>query len=290
MANMDSLILALTAFAELRSPGAIARALKSDGRPGLEDKWRELDSESARLVESKAASLAERGIDAVLFGDDNFPVSLVPHGKPVAPILFYWGDPQLFRRDGVGMCGSRAVTELGLQAARACGEEVSNRGLIVISGYARGVDTETHLAALQSGGSTVIVLAEGFDHFRVKRAFARDFDPARVLVVSQFPPTQPWGAYAAMARNSVIFGLGRALVVIEAGDRGGTLAAGKGALKMGRPVIALDFGDATPPGNRTLLEAGARKVQSRAELGDVLDGMPRREQGPTVLPREQVLF
>jgi DNA processing protein len=74
-----------------------------------------------------------------------------------------------------------------------------------------------------------------------------------------------------MARNSIIFGLSRALVVIEAGERGGTLAAGHGALKMGRPVLVVDFGnDNTPAGNRILLDAGAEPVRNAVDLKERL--------------------
>ncbi|MCO6010572.1 DNA-protecting protein DprA [Actinoallomurus purpureus] len=271
MADLQSLALALAAFETLRTPGKITNSLRVEGRQGLKRQWDLLDDVVKDKIREKIFSLAQQDISVTIFGDEDFPKSLIDRGRPAAPILFYQGDPQLFEEPGIGMCGSRAATELGLKAARACGEEVSARGLVVISGYAKGVDTETHLAALQTGGCTVIVLAEGFDHFRIKKVFADDFDRRRALVVSQFPPSQPWGAYNAMARNKVIFGLGRALVVIEAGERGGTLAAGQGALKIGRPVFVLEFGEGTPPGNRILLNQGGRSARSRTELGLAID-------------------
>jgi DNA processing protein len=140
------------------------------------------------------------------------------------------------------------------------------------------VDTQTHLAALEQGGATVIVLAEGINHFRVKRDFTAHYDPQRVLVVSQFHPAQPWASYAAMARNHLIFGLGKALVVIEAGDKGGTLAAGRDALRRGRPVFVLNFDDDTPAGNRMLIDAGAHPISSRHDLGRALDALGEEPQ------------
>lgn len=126
---------------------------------------------------------------------------------------------------------------------------------------------ETHLAALDLGGTTVIVLAEGFMHFRVKKAFGDSFDPDRVLVLSQFAPRQPWHVGSAMTRNAVIAGLGRALVVIEANGSGGTLDAGLQALAVGRPVLALEFENGpTPDGNRVLIERGAIPVRRPSEL------------------------
>jgi DNA processing protein len=128
----------------------------------------------------------------------------------------------------------------------------------------------THIASLNSGAETVIVLPEGIDHFRVKRDIAKTWRDERTLVVSQFSPRQPWSAGGAMTRNSVIIGLSMALIVVEAGDRGGTLAAGKKALELGRRVLALEFG-VTPVGNKILLDEGAISVTSRDELATFMN-------------------
>ncbi|MCL8251358.1 DNA-protecting protein DprA [Aeromicrobium fastidiosum] len=280
----ENLKLALAAFATYKTPAKISAAIRSDGVAALNDAWESLPASGQDQVSGEVAELLRQGTDAVIFGQPRFPSPLISNGRPAAPVIFFRGDFSLFDANGVGMCGSRTVSDLGMQAARACGEEVSARGLVVTSGYAKGVDTETHLASLRTGGRTVIVLAEGINHFRVKKNFKADFDPSRVLVVSQFPPNQPWGAYAAMDRNKLIFGLGKALVVIEAGDRGGTLAAGQGALKLGRPVFVLDFGRETPAGNRILLGEGGRPIASKSELGRALDDLLKNETIQGELP------
>ena len=132
----------------------------------------------------------------------------------------------------------------------------------------------THLAALDSGGRTIIVLAEGILHFQVKRAFGGAFEPERVLVLSQFPPAETWNVGSAMTRNAVIAGIGRALVVIEAQESGGTLDAGLQALSMGRPVLALQFeSDVTPPGNTILISKGAVPIRTAAQLTDAIARM-----------------
>ncbi|MFJ4074789.1 DNA-processing protein DprA [Curtobacterium sp. NPDC089991] len=268
---MDSLQVALTAFLVFRTPVRITNALRSGGREGIVAEYQNLPEQDQVDIRVKARELAAKGVDAMLWRDDDFPQSLVHETRPLMPILFYMGNKELFYRDGVGMCGSRNVSMKGLEAADRCGVAASSRDWTIVSGYAKGVDTATHLAALRSGGNTVIVLAEGIDFWRVKRDFAHDYDPDRALVVSQFGPTQTWQAHAAMARNSVIFGLSKALVVIEAGERGGTLAAGEGALKLGRPVLVVDFADETPPGNVKLLEQGAHPIRSAGALKAALD-------------------
>lgn len=264
---------ALIAFARYRTPAKMTAALLQAGADLIGHESELLDDGQRDVLIRQAEDLTERGIVAITVDDHRFPPALTVNGRPIVPVLFCLGDLNLLATAAAGMCGSRKATALGLKAARACGEEVSARGLTVISGYAKGVDTETHLAALDHGGTTVIVLAEGINHFRVKRDFTNSYDRQRVLVVSQFHPTQTWASYAAMARNHVIFGLGRALVVIEAGDKGGTLAAGRDALKRGRPVFVLNFDDDTPAGNRLLIDAGAQPVSSRHELGRALDAL-----------------
>jgi DNA processing protein len=76
-----------------------------------------------------------------------------------------------------------------------------------------------------------------------------------------------------MARNAVIVGLGRALVVVEARDKGGTLDAGLQALRLGRPLLALEFSDIAPKGNALLFEKGAQRVSTTGELKRALDAI-----------------
>lgn len=269
----DSIQLALAAFATLRTPSRITAALRHHGISALEDEYESLTSEVRSDVDQKAFEMKREGTGAIFFSASDFPKRLMNKHRPIAPIIFYRGNKDLLYHDGVGMCGSRHVSARGLDAASRCGALATEKGMTVVSGYAAGVDTATHLAALRSGGSTVVVLAEGMDHFRVKRAFADDFDWDRIVVVSQFAPSQPWRAHAAMARNGIIFGLPKALLVVEAGEKGGTLAAGEGALKLGRTVIAVDFGDETPPGNRILIDKGAWAVSTPQQLRDSFESV-----------------
>lgn len=261
------LALAIAAMSDGDGPRALAAELRKAGAAqALRARWELVDELSRKTALILAAELGSRGIGVIALGDTQYPERLAQAPNPPA-LLFYWGNPDLLGTPGVGMCGSRDVSERGLQAARACGEAVARQGLTVISGYAKGVDTETHLAALTQGGRTIIVLAEGFVHFRQKKAFGPEgLDQERVLVLSQFPPSQPWAVGAAMTRNGVIAALGRALVVIEAGESGGTINAGMQAIRMGRPVLALNFSEPLPAGNRILFDKGALPVQTPREL------------------------
>lgn len=253
------------------SPPRRATALVSRGEDAWQHHWESLADPARRDITQLEAELKGRGVGLLLRGDDSYPRALEDLPSPPA-FLFYWGNLDLLAAPGVGLCGSRRVSDRGLEAARLCGEEVARRHLHVISGYAKGVDTETHLAALRAGAGTVIVLAEGILGFRRKRAFsAVPFDASRVLALSQFPPRQRWNPGAAMTRNGVIAALGRALLVVEAAERGGTLNAGEQGLALGRPVLALEFSGETPAGNRRLFGLGARALRTRRDLGKELD-------------------
>lgn len=248
----------------------LAGRVRTLGIVAFDELLHDLDRSDHDHVNAEAETLNAKGVAAALLGSDDYPRALSQtRGAPAC--LFYRGRLDLAAAPGVGVCGSRNASPEGLRAATACGEVAASRGLAVVSGYARGVDMATHVSTLASGGATVIVLPEGIDRFRIKRGpFAEVWDPERVLILSQFSPTRPWSAGAAMMRNGVIIGLSRALVVVEANEKGGTLAAGTKALELNRRVIALEFSQ-IPHGNALLLQRGAVPARSRAELSTRLE-------------------
>ncbi len=270
MGSPTQLALAIAASADPEGQDNLAADMHKDPRVALAARWERADDATRWAASRLADELEAGGIRFLALGDARYPERLATIPKPPA-LLYLWGNEALLAAPSIGMCGSRDVSDRGLQAARACGEAVARQGLTVISGYAKGVDTETHLAALREGGTTIIVLAEGITHFRHKKVFGpAGLDPERTLVISQFAPTQTWNVGAAMTRNAVIAGLGQALVVIEAGETGGTLSAGVQALRMHRPVLALNFANAIPAGNKILFEKGAKAVGTPRELYEAI--------------------
>jgi len=265
-------------------PRRISSQLRRHGTVILSQHYGSLDAADACDVDRDAQRLAERGVRAVLLTDRAYP-AVLRDSSVAPPVLFYRGPVDLLSAPGVGICGSREASAGGLHATRSCGAAVVETGLTVISGYARGVDTEAHLAAIEANGRTVAVLPEGIDHFRVKRGeMARHWDDSRVTVVSPFAPSQPWRAGTAMARNEIIVRLGRALAVVEAGERGGTLNAGLRALDIGRPVLTLESGDQPSPGNSALIQRGAIPVHRREDLLETLASLPARTEPDLQLP------
>jgi DNA processing protein len=272
--NRDRLDLAVAAQA-MGTASSVVAALRLGGLAELERRRAELNPDSRARIEAEANEFDREGVEVVFLGEAGYPSRLAEiAGAP--PLLYYRGNQMLFEEPSVAMCGSRDASPEGLEAAWFAGQTVATAGLTIVSGNARGVDTATHTAALAAGGNTIIVLAEGITGFRMKRALVdAGPDPDRVLVVSQFPPRQRWTVPAAMTRNAVIAGLGLALVVIEAGETGGTLDAGLKGLELGRPVLALGFRSGHRAGNSILLGKGAKPVASTGELRDAIEGIRR---------------
>lgn len=172
------------------------------------------------------------------------------------PTLFARSAWELIGCDGVAVVGTRTPSAQARAAARLLGFELARRGLAVISGLARGVDTEAHLGAVSApGGRTVAVLGGG-----VQRVYpAENAALAQLIVrsgalVSESAPDAAPSVQRLVARNRIISGLSRAVIVVETAADGGAMHAARFARDQGRPVYTLDS-DAS--GNRALLETGA---------------------------------
>jgi DNA processing protein len=201
-------------------------------------------------------------------GDGRYPERLARTiGFLSLPSLHTRGNLSLLDLPGVGFCGSRKATPKGIDIAVDCASQLGEAQVVVISGYAPGVDMASHRAALQSGGTTIVVLAEGIRNFRVKKEISAEWDWSRVLVISQFEPNTIWRPDRAMERNKVIVGLSAATIVIEARDSGGTLHAGMTALRAGVPLFAASFSETAEShaGNNSLLAAGAFPLKKSAQ-------------------------
>jgi predicted Rossmann fold nucleotide-binding protein DprA/Smf involved in DNA uptake len=199
--------------------------------------------------EAKALShrLKEFGISWVSLLDDEYPDRFRNILKKEAPpILFFRGNLGLCKEHSVGFCGSRSASENGLLVTEKCCLQLVEQDVVVVSGYAQGVDIVSHRTALQGGGKTIIILAEGIFHFREKREIYGLLHSENHLILSQFPPGLTWSGRNAMRRNSTIISLSDAMILIESGKTGGTYAAGSECLHRKVPLFVIDF--KSPPG------------------------------------------
>lgn len=160
----------------------------------------------------------------------------------------------------VAVIGSRRASPYGLRVARSLSAGLASHGVAVVSGLARGIDAEAHRGCLDASGFTMAVLGSGIDviYPREHRSLAREI-ALHGAVVTEFPPGTAPEAFNFPQRNRLISGFSRAVVVVEAGDRSGTMITVDSALDQGRDVFAVP-GEITRPGSRgtnRLLREGA---------------------------------
>ena len=191
-----------------------------------------------------------------------------------AGLLYAIGSVDLLNRPAIGICGSRNASPNALRYAYEFGEEAARQGVIVVSGYARGVDRQAHAGALEAGGATIAVLPEGIDGFRVVSDMRDLIQPQEnFLALSMFEPSAPWTVWRAMARNKLIVALSAALFVVEAGERGGTINAAYESVRQGKRVYAIAYERDLPgrEGNRKLLAASAIPLRHKRDLRNALE-------------------
>ena len=187
------------------------------------------------------------------------------------PVLWVRGDPAWLSQPTVAVIGARNASSLGLRMARGMAAGLGEAGLTVAAGLARGIDTAAHNAALSTG--TIAVMAGGVDviYPAENAVLAAQIAEKGVMVSEQPPGTEP-AARHFPTRNRIVSGLSRAVIVIEAAHRSGTLITAKNALDQGREVMAVPGHpmDARAAGCNALIRDGATLVRSAADVVEAL--------------------
>jgi DNA processing protein len=205
----------------------------------------------------------------LLLSDEHYPVELKKSlSTNTPPILSYIGNIDLLKKRKVGFSGSRKVSDKGIAITRDCVKQLSEKDICIISGYAAGVDFEAHYHAIECGGSTIIVLPEGINGFRIRREMKNVWDWERILVISEFKPNDTWMTNRAMQRNNTIIGLSDIMVVVEAGETGGSYDAGLKTLSMNKCLFVPQY-EVIPEsaaGNNTLILKGGFPIKKSAGI------------------------
>lgn len=189
------------------------------------------------------------------------------------PVLYALGNTSLLTNCCVAMVGSRSATTYGRRIAASFAEKLSAAKVTVVSGLALGVDSEAHAGALPETGSTVAVLGCGLDVVYPKQnrqLFAKIRE--RGLVLSEYPlGTRPEG-FRFPARNRIIAGLSRGVVVVEAARKSGSLITAQLGLDFGREIFAVpgQVDSYKSEGAHWLIQQGAQLVITPE---DVIDGI-----------------
>ncbi|MBI5568141.1 MAG: DNA-protecting protein DprA [Chloroflexi bacterium] len=216
-------------------------------------------------LENELLSLNDEGIDFLTWDDARFPKRLRP--LPDAPlVLFMRGSLKRADDNAVAIVGTREPTRAAVEVARTIGRELAARDLTIVSGLALGIDTAGHRGAIEMG-RTLAVLGSGirFIHPKENAELAENIVGCGALLSELHPNTPPKGQNL-MARDRIISGLSRAVIVIEAGEKSGSLDTAAKALKQGRSVYAVPGSSGTDQ----LIAGGAHQIDPAAIAFDRL--------------------
>ncbi|PQO24225.1 DNA-protecting protein DprA [Rhodobacteraceae bacterium WD3A24] len=209
---------------------------------------------------------AAAGARMIALGEAGYPAALATL-PDAPPILWAMGDTALLDRPMIAMVGARNASSLGTRMARKLAEGLGEAGFVVVSGLARGIDAAAHHAALDIG--TVAVQGGGVDvSYPTENAALCDSIGARGLRLSEQPMGMQPQARHFPRRNRIIAGLARAVVVVEAAARSGSLITARDALDCGREVAAVPGHPMDPraTGCNILIRDGATLVRGTEDV------------------------
>lgn len=280
-----------TLLKRFRTAGEALRALPDLTRKGgLSRPPRIYGKEAAERDLANAAAIGARFI---AMGEPDYP-PLLREADTAPPLICAKGDLTLLGKSGVAIVGARNASAIARKFTRQMAREIGGEGHVIVSGLARGIDTAAHEASLDTG--TIAVVAGGIDVIYPPENAALHAAIAErgVIVSEQVPGTEPKADFFPR-RNRIISGIARALVVVEAAVRSGSLITARFASEQGRDVFAVPGSPLDPrcEGTNRLIRDGATILLSARDVIDQLTDQPRSRQmsffepdPPPLLPRE----
>ncbi|MBN2345493.1 MAG: DNA-processing protein DprA [Candidatus Aminicenantes bacterium] len=254
-----------------------ARELESTGL--FPDEVQAVRERNWAAAEREITRARKNGI-AIIFSDEaDYPPLLGEIYDP-PELVYYLGDRELLRRDKLAVVGSRRGTAYGQSALNRVLPECCRAGLVIVSGMAFGIDSMAHRVALRENGGTIGVNAGGLLHLTppgnaglIRRIGERGG------IISEFPLDMTPRPYLFPVRNRIISGMSRAVLIVEAAMRSGSLITARLALDQNREVLAIPGNIDSPvsQGTNRLLQQGAKPVIAASDLLDEF-GLPAASQ------------
>lgn len=222
-------------------------------------------------IDDQLQSYENHDIKIITIIDKEYP-SILKHIYEPPWVLYMKGKTDLlYSRRMMAVVGSRQPTNYGILCTNYFVSELTKKGFTIVSGLAKGIDSQAHVSAIQSNGRTIAVLGSGFSHIYPKehKALAERIAKSHLLV-TEYPPFTPPKKGHFPARNRIISGLSQAVLVIEAKKRSGSLITAQLALNEGREVFSVPgpIFEENSKGTNQLIQDGAKLVYS---INDILE-------------------
>lgn len=233
-----------------------------------------------RIIEASESA----NIGYIGYFDDDFPAvlrkAINEEGKLDPPlILWYRGDLSITKLPGLAVIGTREATPEGVVGGEYLSGQFAKRGFNIVSGLAVGCDTCGHKGALIVGGKTTAILANGLDHNSIYPPENQDLAEKIVenggLLLSEYRIGSKVNRYSLVARDRLQAGLSLATLVIQTGERGGTMHAANTTLKANKPLYAVRYKNPATNshekclGNALLVRKGAKYISGVDNLDEI---------------------
>lgn len=212
--------------------------------------------------------LHKKGIGVILLEDKLYPQNLKTVFNPPAT-LYYRGTLRAEDQLSLAVVGARKPSPYGVLAAESLARGLVEANVCVVSGMARGIDTAAHRGALNGGGRTIAVLGTGVDVvFPRENRRLMDEIISNGAVISEFTPEAAGEAWHFPARNRIISGFSLGTLVVEAGEKSGSMITVDFALEQGREVFAVpgNINNPMSRGPHKLIKQGAKLVERVEDL------------------------
>jgi len=251
--------------------------LESTGMPAESAQY-VFDGRAREAAVKEAAHIAEQSATFLTPDDEAYPSPLLEIYDPPA-VLWLRGNPAVLNRPGLAVVGTRHPTPYGSGIAEQLSRDLAHRGLVILSGMARGIDTSAHRGALAASAPTIAVWGTGLDVIYPKenKKLAEQIVATGGAIVSEFP----LGTFPAPQnfpiRNRTLSGMSMGVLVVEAGEYSGTRITARCALEQGRDVYAVP-GNVTNKnawGPNTLIKQGAKLTATWEDIWEDLPSQVR---------------
>lgn len=233
--------------------------------PGFSEKRAEmiLDKKKRDELNDYLQKMKKENVDIITIEDDEYPRILKNiYDYPIS--LYIKGNKKILNNKSIGIVGCRMASEYGIKAAQYFAYKLAQKGINIISGLAKGIDSNSHIGAIKAKGITIGIVGNGLDIVYPKENYKLYSEILKNdgAIISEYPLGTKPEKMNFPARNRIISGMSNGIIVVEAKKKSGTLITVDYALEQGRDVYVVpgNINSANSLGTNELIKQGAKMV------------------------------